>query len=419
MAVNKNMTREFIEEVETFIPEIVPEKYRDVVMNILMGPALEELKKLIDESRPPVFYLVGRSGHGKSSLINALAGKQVAEVGDVKPTTAESLDYSITFPERYATWRVIDSRGLFETTPPKGKAPADTVERLKEDMRKYNPNIILHVISAPEVRNLAHDLEVFSEVMNEVMDSLGVKLPVIVVLTKSDTLGNPREWPPEENARKAGLILETLEYMARDVLKVEYETYDKNIPYKGFLLRNSRYIAVIPVCTLWNDLWNIEILSNLIGEKLPESAILDYVQAQKRKNLLKKLSSSLIKRFSTIAASIGATPIPISDIFILTPLQILLIAIIGGLSCRTVSKETIGEFLTAAGINIGGGLLLRNIARQLVKFIPGVGSVISSGIAYVGTYTIGKAAEAYFFEGIVKKPEDFKKEAEEEREGNE
>lgn len=419
MAVNKNMTREFIEEVETFIPEIVPEKYRDVVMNILMGPALEELKKLIDESRPPVFYLVGRSGHGKSSLINALAGKQVAEVGDVKPTTAESLDYSITFPERYATWRVIDSRGLFETTPPKGKAPTDTVERLKEDMRKYNPNIILHVISAPEVRNLAHDLEVFSEVMNEVMDSLGVKLPVIVVLTKSDTLGNPREWPPEENARKAGLILETLEYMARDVLKVEYETYDKNIPYKGFLLRNSRYIAVIPVCTLWNDLWNIEILSNLIGEKLPESAILDYVQAQKRKNLLKKLSSSLIKRFSTIAASIGATPIPISDIFILTPLQILLIAIIGGLSCRTVSKETIGEFLTAAGINIGGGLLLRNIARQLVKFIPGVGSVISSGIAYVGTYTIGKAAEAYFFEGIVKKPEDFKKEAEEEREGNE
>lgn len=420
MAVEKDKAKKFIDQVEMFMPivlETVPEKYRDAVKNRLYLPALEELKKLIYESRPPVFYLVGRSGHGKSSLINALANKRVAEVGDVKPTTGESLVYEIRFPKQSTAWKVIDSRGLFETTPPEGKIPVDTVERVKEDLKKHNPDVVLHVISAPEVRNLAHDLEVFSKIMREVKAASGVELPVIVVLTKVDTLGNPREWPPEENATKAAHISEALEYMARDVLKTSFEPYNRDTPYRGFLLKNSVYIAVIPVSSLWEDLWNIETLADLIGEKLPESALLDYVQAQRRKALLKKVSTFLIKRFSEIAAGVGAEPIPISDIFILTPLQILLIGVIGGLSCRSVSKETVQEYLKAVGLTVVAGVVFRTVARQLVKLIPepGAGSTVSALIAYTGTYSIGKSAEAYFFEGTVKKPEEFKAEAEEEK----
>lgn len=413
MAIDKNKTRDFIKEVEELLPSVIPEKYRDIVINKLLSPALEELKKLIDESRPPVFYLVGRSGHGKSSLINALANKQVAEVGDIKPTTGESLDYLITFSN--ATWRVIDSRGLFETTPSEGEIPVDTVERVEKDLLKYKPDVVLHVVSAPEIRNLAHDLEVFSKMMKGVKVTSGVELPIIVVLTKVDTLGNPREWPPEENARKAAHISEALEYMAGDVLRTSFEPYDRNIPYKGFLLKDSVYIAVIPVSSLWGDLWNIETLADLIGEKLPESALLDYVQAQRRKALLKKVSSSIIKKFSAIASGIGAIPIPLSDIYILSPFQILLIAIIGGLSCRPVSQETVQEYLRAVGLSIAAGAGFRTVARQLVKLIPIAGSAISAGIAYTGTYIIGKSAEAYFFKGIVKKPEEFKSEAEEEK----
>jgi len=70
------------------------------------------------------------------------------------------------------------------------------------------------------------------------------------------------------------------------------------------------------------------------------------------------------------------------------------------------------EFLTASGITVGAGMGLRELARQLVKLIPVGGSIISAGIAFKGTYMIGKVAEAYFFEGEIKKPEDFKKEAE-------
>jgi len=50
-----------------------------------LGAAIGEIEALIEESRPPFFYLLGRSGHGKSSLLNALAGRDVVEVGHVRP----------------------------------------------------------------------------------------------------------------------------------------------------------------------------------------------------------------------------------------------------------------------------------------------------------------------------------------------
>ena len=414
MAIDKNKTKQLIEEIERFFDEIVPIKHKEVIKKAILGPAIEEIKKLVEESRPPVFYLIGRSGHGKSSLINALAGKKVAEVGNIKPTTFESTVYEITFPERYAVWRVIDSRGLFETTSPEGGAPADTIEKIKQDIKHYKPDIIIHVISAPEIRNLAKDLEVFDEIWKEIKSSEGIEVPVLIVLTKVDTLGNPREWPPEEYPKKAGLIGEALNYFIFEVLHngLQVEYIDKNVPYKGLLLKYQEkmpYLAIIPVCALEEDRWNIENLAYVIGDYLPKSAHLDFVQAQRRKGLLKKISSNLINKFSVIAGGIGTTPIPVSDIFILTPLQILLIAIIGGLSCKPVSEETVTEYLTAAGINIGVGYGLRELARQLVKLIPGVGSIASGTIAALGTYAIGKAAELYFFEGIVKSPEEIKK----------
>ncbi|KMY53763.1 hypothetical protein AC623_07065 [Bacillus sp. FJAT-27231] len=117
----------------------------------------------------------------------------------------------------------------------------------------------------------------------------------------------------------------------------------------------------------------------------------------------------MVKRFSIIAGGVGITPIQVADIAILVPLQLLTISIIGALSGRTATKETAFEYLIAAGIDLGVGYGSRQFFRQIVKIIPVGGLAISGAIASTGTWTIGKSAEAYFFNNEFKSPHLFKK----------
>ena len=120
------------------------------------------------------------------------------------------------------------------------------------------------------------------------------------------------------------------------------------------------------------------------------------------------MAEGIINKFATIAGSIGLAPVPIADILILTPLQLLLIAIIGGLSCEELSLGTARKFLAACGLATGAGVALRLVAQQLLKLVPFLGTACSGAVAASGTFAIGKSAEAYFFSGEIRKPEEFK-----------
>jgi uncharacterized protein (DUF697 family) len=65
---------------------------------------------------------------------------------------------------------------------------------------------------------------------------------------------------------------------------------------------------------------------------------------------------------------------------------------------RDLSLETAKEFLLAMGVNVGSAFALREIARGLVKLIPGYANVISGGVAAVGTQALGEAAIVYFID---------------------
>lgn len=155
MAIDKNKTKDLINGIDELFESLLgglDKKTQEFLRSKVMGPAYDEIKKLIEESRPPRMYLMGRSGHGKSSLINALANKAVAETNPVKPTTPKSVPYTITFDETFSSWEVIDSRGIFETTRPDGAVEIDATEFLKSDIIKRKPDIIIHVIAATECR---------------------------------------------------------------------------------------------------------------------------------------------------------------------------------------------------------------------------------------------------------------------------
>ncbi len=111
------------------------------------------------------------------------------------------------------------------------------------------------------------------------------------------------------------------------------------------------------------------------------------------------VSKKIVTTCTAACTTVGVEPIPLADFPILTSLQVLMVGSIMRVSGREISRKAITEFLSALGMNIGVGLVFREGARAAVKVLPGFGSAISGAIAGGATYTLGRAATAYFIEG--------------------
>ena len=143
-----------------------------------------------------------------------------------------------------------------------------------------------------------------------------------------------------------------------------------------------------------------EHLAQLIAEELPEEARLEMARLCGVREVQLKIAQTLIKAVTAICATIGLQPIPLADFPILTSLQIMMISGIMHISGREMGAKSAGEFVTALGANVGVGLVFREGSRALLKLVPVWGNMISGAIAGAGTYALGRAASAYFIEGL-------------------
>jgi uncharacterized protein (DUF697 family) len=112
------------------------------------------------------------------------------------------------------------------------------------------------------------------------------------------------------------------------------------------------------------------------------------------------VTKKIVTTCTAACTTVGVEPIPLADFPILTTIQVLMVAGIMRVSGREISRRAIAEFLSALGMNIGAGLVFREGARAAIKVLPGFGSAISGAIAGGATYTLGRAATAYFVEGM-------------------
>lgn len=402
MALDPVKFRDFRENLDEVV-EMVPgnNNLNKAITDNVLGKALRETEELIDESRPPRLYVFGRSGAGKSSLINALANKKIADVGTVEPTTVESEMYHIEFPERYSSWDIVDSRGLFESVTPDGDVPVDTVKFMQKDLEEYRPDILIHVMTPDQVRAGKDDFETVETLRNELGELFP---PIVYCLNKIDMHASPGDWPPEEHGSLAGDIKNNLDFVARVLNEQEKTAFNDNRPLHGYKFESEKHIGVVPAYLKDEDYWNVETLSWLIGDFLPTDARLQFIQAQQRDELMRDMSRDLTNRFTVIGATVGAAPTSYADLPPLTAMQLLLVALIGGFSCREVGRETVEEYLTSIGSTTVAAVTFRELARGLVQFIPGYGQAVSAAVAGGGTYAVGRSAEKYFFDDEVKKP---------------
>ncbi|HEX8309905.1 MAG TPA: hypothetical protein VF614_01225, partial [Chthoniobacteraceae bacterium] len=143
-----------------------------------------------------------------------------------------------------------------------------------------------------------------------------------------------------------------------------------------------------------------ERLAERIAVELPGEAQLEMARLSGNRELQKQISQVVIKSATAISAAIGAQPIPFADFPILTSIQASLVGSIMHISGREMSPRLAGEFMGALGANIGAGLVLREGARAAARLVPIWGSAVSSAVAAGGTYAVGRAATAYFIEGM-------------------
>jgi len=143
-----------------------------------------------------------------------------------------------------------------------------------------------------------------------------------------------------------------------------------------------------------------ESLLAAIAQELPLDALLEFARVSGEKSAQREIAAMLTRSATAVCTAIGAQPIPLADFPILTSLQVLMVSGIVHTTGREWNARLARDFLAALGANFGVGLLLREGARVAWKLLPGWGNAISGAVAGAGTYAIGRAASAYFIEGL-------------------
>ena len=140
-------------------------------------------------------------------------------------------------------------------------------------------------------------------------------------------------------------------------------------------------------------------LMSLLAAELPNQAKIEMIRISRDRHAQVHVAQMLIKSTTAICAAIGAQPIPLADLPVLTALQVLMVSGIMYISGRERSVRAATEFIAALGASVGAGMVLREGTRAMLKFFPGWGNVVCGMVAGAGTYAIGRAATAYFLEG--------------------
>lgn len=308
----------------------------------------EEFQRRFDEERQRIgrfnVLICGKTGVGKSTLVNAIFGDDVAKTGNGVPVTLRT-EY---FAHDRLPIGIFDSQG-FEV----GEAGDTILKRMGEEIKKRRKEPIaeqVHVVWYL-VRATDRRFEDAQAHFVERLAALGV--PVIVVLTQV--------------AVREGQV-------HPDALELAESIRGRNLPTKPSpapILTNARVDQWVTP-----ELHGLHELLDATAGVIPESVRAALEAAQRidlqRKRRRAKLA---IRTATTAAAGTCAVPLPIADAAALFPVQMgMLAAISAAYGVPTPSSRLVqafGSIMLATGASTVG----RYLAGTIVKFVPGAGTV--------------------------------------------
>lgn len=293
--------------------------------------------------------IAGRSGVGKSTLVNAIFGREVAKTGLGRPVTDSIVWYE---PDDLPV-RLCDTRGL------ELARYAETLGALRDEIRRADPPIHVLWLCIAEPSGRIEDAE------RELLAMCRAQgIPGITVLTKA--------WLLEDMTQAAR---EGLPGTA-DVIRVMARGADGGPP-RGI----------------------VELVQSTL--RLLEGGARDAFNAAQQVDIEAKRSAAL-KVAAGAAASAGlaaATPVPLADSAGVLTVNIGMIAGIAVAMGVPLSRANMLPVATSIVGALAVTFGARMLGGSILKLIPGVGSVvggaINAGLASSATYGLGHGFTEY------------------------
>lgn len=348
----------------------------------IQRPILRELtplKELFLQQRPPRVVLTGSSRLPLHEILPALFASERFE--EDRQVLTEIFCWQEVTVGQHGTVALLDARG----------SDAAAESSIRDELQRQPADVFLFLddVSRADARRKrdVEDLESFL-VSN---DAAGLSAKAVGVICRDSA----QNVTGKQDGAAAHREAKATESKVRTALE-----------QKPLIRERLLQVVEIPVGI---DAKNAEQLSaarqlmSLLTDHLPNEARVEMVRVSGDREAQVKIAQVMVKSATAICTAIGAQPIPLADLPILTALQLLMVSGIMYISGRERNIRGATEFLAAMGANVGAGMLLREGTRVALKFFPGWGNVVCGMVAGAGTYAVGRAAIVYFLEGLTLK----------------
>lgn len=307
--------------------------------------------------------IFGKTGVGKSTLVNAIFGEDIAATGIGEPVTkAEHL-----YLHQSGTLGVLDTRGL-EVGQDNARLLKELTDYLQQMRRRPladQIHVAWYCVRAGDRRFEPTEAEFI-----RALAALG--LPVILVLTqvpRSIAAGSSRVHPDAE-ALAASIAAQDL-------------------PVVGGLIH---YTMALADEFTGQTAYGLQEVLDATFRGAPEGVEHALTSAQRIDFARKRERAEVaIKAATGTATTVGASPIPFSDAALLVPIQLGMMASIAVTYGIPIDRSTAASLAATAAATTAG----RTMVTNLIKFVPGAGTAvaapISAGVAGTFTYAIGHA----------------------------
>ena len=327
--------------------------------------AIDAIAEKIKNLNTLNIIVAGKTGVGKSTLINAVFRDKLAETGMGKPVT----DHMRKISKKGIPLAIYDTRGFELGKEVQQQVKQEVMETISNGLATKDINKAIHCIwyciNTASNRVEPEEIEWLKELSKE---NQITQVPIIVVLTQSFSKKNA-------DAMRKMILNENLDVV--QVVPVLAEDYEID----------EEYVA---------KSYGLDVLIHVMGEALPDE-LMDTLQNVQIASLAekKKRAQAAIATATLAAAGEGAAPIPFSDCALLIPTQLGMIASITVIFGFDINKSILTAFLSSTLGSGGATLLGKTVVSNLVKFIPGIGTAaggaISAATAGILTAALGEA----------------------------